>query len=301
VPIPTSIPTQVTLAGRSVRRVGYGAMQLTDIEGFVVGPDEAASLVRAALAQGADHVDTAEFYGRGELNRLLGRELAGEDVLVATKIGARYDPRTRLRPAQRPAELRADVDANLASLRTDRLDLVYLRRADFPPGIIATGDQVVDLDDQLAELTALRDVGKIAALGLSNVSAVQLESALDADIVAVQNAHSLADRSVEDVLDACRKHDIAWVPYFPLGGNHPGLTSVASLPEVVTAAAELAITPSRLGLAWHLHHYERTLLIPGTRSPAHLAENMAVAEVGLPPEILARLSPEPPVRPRAGA
>jgi aryl-alcohol dehydrogenase-like predicted oxidoreductase len=283
------ISTQVTLAGRAVHRIGYGAMQLTDIDGLVVEVDQATALLRAALAQGANHIDTAEFYGNGALNRLLGREFAREDIVVATKIGARHDPRTRLRAAQRPAELRAEVDANLASLRVDRLDLVYLRRADFPPGIIATGDQVVDLDGQLAELTTLRDEGKIAALGLSNVSAAQLESALDADIAAIQNAYSLADRSGEDVLDACRKHDIAWIPYFPLGGNHPGFTNVTTLPEVVSAAAELAVTPSQLGLAWHLHRYEQTLLIPGTRNPDHLAENMAAAEIELPQEILARL------------
>lgn len=284
------IPQQVTLAGRSVHRVGYGAMQLVDVDGFVVSPDQAAAMVRAALAHGVDHIDTAEFYGDGALNRLLGREVAHEDVLVATKIGARRDPRTRLRPAQRPAELRAEVEANLASLQVDRLDLVYLRRTDAPPGIVATGDQVVDLDDQLAELTTLRDEGKIAALGLSNVSAGQLESALDADITAIQNVHSLADRSTEDVLDACRKHDIAWVPYFPLGGNHPELTGVTALPEVAAAAAELAVTSAQLGLAWQLHHYERTLLIPGTRSLEHLAENMAVARIELPQEVLTRLA-----------
>jgi aryl-alcohol dehydrogenase-like predicted oxidoreductase len=287
------ISKQVTLAGRSVHRVGYGAMQLTDLDGFVVTPDQATALLRAALAHGVDHIDTAEFYGHGALNRLLGRELAHEDVILATKIGARNDPRTRLRPAQRPAELRAEVEANLASLQVDRLDLVYLRRTDAPPGIIATGDQVVELDDQLAELTTLRDEGKIAALGLSNVSRAQLESALDADITAVQNAHSLADRSSEDVLDACRGHDIAWVPYFPLGGNRPELVSVTTLPEVVTAAAELAVTPAQLGLAWQLHHYGQTLLIPGTRSLTHLTENMAVAEIELPQEILTRLARTP--------
>ena len=296
------LPQQITLGGRRVHRVGYGAMQLTDLDGLAVHPDHATELLETALDHGVTLIDTAEFYGHGTLNRLLGKVLAGrQDVVVATKIGAREDPEVRLRPAQQPGELRTDVERNLRSLGVDRLDLVFLRRTDAAPGIIATGDQVVNLDDQLAELIRLRDEGKIAAIGLSNVSVEQLDTAAGADIAAVQNAYSLADRTSEPVLDACREQGVAWMPYFPLGGNHAhlpseveaelglDLTSVTGLPGVRAIAAELGLSPSQLGLAWHLHHYEHAVLIPGTRSLDHLAENIAVADIELPREVMARL------------
>lgn len=287
------LPRQLPLAGRTVQRVGYGAMQLADHGGgLAVTPDQAITVLHALLEYGRTVIDTAEFYGDGALNDLLGVALAGrhDDVVLATKVGAVTDPATRLRPAQQPKELRAQVEANLASLRVDRLDLVFIRRADFQPGIIATGDQVVPLDDQLAELGELRDEGKIATIGLSNIIAAQLESALGADVAAVQNIHNVIDRDGEDVLALCRRHGIAWMPYCPLGGNFPGREKVTEVPGVLAAAAELDITPTQLGLAWLLHAYERTVLIPGTRSLGHLAENMASVDIALPPEILTRLA-----------
>jgi pyridoxine 4-dehydrogenase len=277
----------VDLAGRRVARVGFGVMQL---ERAAVDRDAALAVLRQAVGAGVNHLDTAHFYGR--CNGLIRDALApyDDDLVLVSKVGADRDADGRLVPAQRPAELRAQVEANLAALGTGRLGAVNLRRVDAPPGIIATGEQVVSLDDQLAELVALRQAGKIGGIGLSNVSAGQLEQALPAGIACVQNSYSVLDRAAEPVLRLCRAHGVAWVPFFPLGS-----AGFASLPKVTDnatvqgIAAELGVTPAQVGLAWQLAHYDRTLLIPGTSSPAHLAENLAVGAVTLPAAALAAL------------
>jgi aryl-alcohol dehydrogenase-like predicted oxidoreductase len=278
-----------TLAGRSVARVGYGAMQLGPAE----TDDEPVAVLRRAVELGVDHVDTAEFYGDGAVNRRIRAALAPypEHLVIVTKVGATPDPggQHRLRLAQQPAELRSQVEDNLRSLGAERLDVVNLRRADAAPGLVAEGDQVVDLDDQLATMTALRDEGKIGAIGLSHVSADQLRHALPVGIVCVQNAYSLVDRASEPVLDVCREHDIAWMPYFPLGGGWPGRTQVTDVPAVVATARRLGVTPSQVGLAWLLAHAPQTMLIPGTRSVAHLEENLAAGDVVLDDEATSAL------------
>ena len=196
--------------------------------------DEPVAVLRRAVELGVDHLDTAQFYGDGVVNRRIRTALAPypEHLVVVTKVGATSNPggEIELRLAQRPEELRAQVEDNLRSLGVERLDVVNLRRADAAPGLVAEGDQVVDLDDQLATMTAMRDEGKLGAIGLSHVSADQLRHALPVGIVCVQNAYSLVDRTSEPVLDLCREHDIAWVPYFPLGGGWPGLPQVTDLP-----------------------------------------------------------------------
>ncbi|HEY0247177.1 MAG TPA: aldo/keto reductase [Gryllotalpicola sp.] len=283
-----SASTTIELAGHTTHRVGYGAMQLGDLDRLTLPEDEAVALLRAAAELGVDHIDTAAFYAAGEINRAIGRALGDRfgTLVLATKIGARRDPVTRLRPAQQPAQLREQVEENLRQLGAERLDLVYLRRADREPGIVATGDQLVPLDDQLAALIALREEGAIGAIGLSAVSAAQIEAADGAGVVAVQNAYNLIERGDEDVLAACRAHGIAWVPFFPLGSGFAGAHSVAARPEVVTAAGELGILPAQLALAWLLQHYDRTALIPGTRSLEHLEQNLAAARLTIPAEIV---------------
>ena len=275
------------LAGRPVARIGFGVMQL---ERPAVGRDDAIAILRQAVGAGVNHLDTAQFYGR--CNALIRDALApyDDELVLVSKVGADRDAGGRLGPAQRPAELRAQVEANLAALQADRLGAVNLRRIDAPPGIIARGKQVVSLDDQLAELVALRQAGKIGGIGLSNVSAGQLEQALPAGIACVQNSYSVLDRAAEPVLNLCRAHGIAWVPFFPLGS-----AGFASLPKVTDnatvrgVAAELGVTPAQAGLAWQLAHYDRTLLIPGTSSAAHLAENLAAGAITLPAASLAAL------------
>ena len=190
-------------------------------------------------------------------------------------------PTERLVAAQRPEQLRAQVEENLRSLGTDRLPVVNLRRLDTPPGIEATGDQVVDLEDQLAELISLRGEGKIEDIGLSHVSLAQLRQALPVGIVCVQNLYNVLTRGQEDVLTECSEHGIAWVPYFPLGSAFERMPSVTDSPVVVAHAQRLGITPAQAGLAWLLGHSPATLLIPGTRDLGHLAENIAVTGIVL--------------------
>jgi pyridoxine 4-dehydrogenase len=268
-----------TLAGRRVARIGFGAMQLARP---TLDRERALAVLRRAVAHGVNHIDTAQFYGLGACNELIREALFPypENLVLASKVGAEHD-HGDLVAAQRPAQLRSGVEANLAGLGVERLDVVNLRRLDGPPGIRAGSDQRVDLDSQLAELIALRDEGKIGGIGLSNVGTEQLRRALPAGIACVQNAHSVLDRTSEPVLDLCREHDLAWVPFFPLGSAVPEAAKVTEHPTVVSVAASLGVTPARLGLAWHLTHYAHTLLIPGTTDPAHLDDNIAAGAIHL--------------------
>ena len=286
------------LAGRPVARIGFGVMQL---ERSAIGKDAAIAILRQAAGAGVNHLDTAQFYGA--CNELIREALApyDPDLILVTKVGAVRDEGAKplpLVPAQRPAELRAQVEANLASLGTGQLGVVNLRRLDARPGLIAQGEQLVDLDDQLAELTALRDAGKIGGIGLSNVSAGQLRQAQPAGIACVQNSYSVLDRTAEPVLDQCREHGIAWVPFFPLGSSgFANMSKVADNPTVIDIAAQLGVTPAQVGLAWQLAHYDNTLLISGTANPAHLAENIAVGAIELPKASLAALDQLSPATP----
>jgi pyridoxine 4-dehydrogenase len=282
-----------TLAGRTVHRIGYGAMQL---ERLHTDRDAATTLLRHAFDRGVDHVDTAQFYGDGFVNGVVRDALRpDDDVLIATKVGGEPNPGgpVSLRLAQRPEQLRASVEANLTSLRLDRLPLVNLRRAEVGPGLIADGDQVVDLDDQLAVLTGLRDAGKVGAIGLSNVTLSDLRRALPVGIACVQNSYSLVSRDSEDLLNLCIAEDIAWVPYFPLGGAFPGMPKVTDEPAVRAAAQALRVTPAQVGLAWLLAHTATTHLIPGTADLAHLEANLAVGGITLDAATLAALDAVP--------
>ena len=266
------------LGDLDVLRVGFGAMQLEHAD-----PADAVKVLRRAVELGVDHLDTAQFYGPGTVNDLIKTALHPypDSLRIATKVGAVTHPTERLVAAQKPAELRASVEENLRALDTDHLAVVNLRRADIPPGITATGDQVVDLDSQLAELIALRDEGKIGGIGLSQVSLAQLRQALPAGIVCVQNLYNDLTRGHEDLLAECAAHGVAWVPYFPLGSAFDLLPSVTDHPVVVAHAGRLGITPAQAGLAWLLGHSPAILLIPGTRDLAHLADNVAVTGIEL--------------------
>ena len=266
------------LAGRVVARIGFGAMQL---ERRDADRDTAIAVLRRALGAGVNHIDTAQFYG--ECNALIRAALAPypDDLVLVSKVGGERDASGGLVPAQRPEQLRAQVEANLATLGAEQLDVVNLRRLDAAPGIVAEGDQLVDLDDQLAELTALRDAGQIGGVGLSSVSAEQVDRAASAGIACVQNLYSVIDRTAEPVLDRCREHGVAWVPFFPLGSGFANRARVTDNPTVTAIAAQIGATPAQVGLAWLLSHYDGTLLIPGTSDPAHLAENIAAGAVRL--------------------
>ncbi|MGA8547065.1 MAG: aldo/keto reductase [Mycobacterium sp.] len=274
---------------RTVARVGYGAMQLDD----AVSADDAAAVLRRAVELGVNHIDTASFYGPGEVNRRIRKALAPypDDLVIVSKVGARYtgEEPMPLASAQKPAELRAAVEDDLRDLGLDCVPVVNLRRMDLGLGVTPEGDQIVDVDDQLAEMIALRDEGKIGAIGISSVPVDVVQRALPAGIVCVQNPHSLLDRTEEATLDLCAAEGIAWVPYFPLGSAFPGFPKVTDNDVVREIANELAATPAQVGLAWLLAHATNTLLIPGTRSIAHLEDNIGAAKLALSAEALARL------------
>lgn len=261
------------LGGLPVARVGYGAMQLFD-----TSPDEAAAVLRRAVELGVNHIDTASFYGPGEVNRRIRAALAPypDDLVIVSKVGARYtgEQPIPLASAQRPAELRAAVEDDLSQLGLDRIPVVNLRRMDLGPSAATGGDQDVDLDDQLAEMIALRDEGKIGGIGISSVPLEVLRRALPAGIVCVQNAYSLLDRSQEAMVDVCAAEGIAWVPYFPLGSAFPGLPKVTDNAVVVDIAGELGVTPAQVGLAWILAR------APHVADPGHSIDHPSRGEHG---------------------
>jgi pyridoxine 4-dehydrogenase len=281
------------LANRTVHRIGFGAMQLPGPG--VIGPprdhDEALRVLRRALELGVDHIDTAQFYGPDVANELIREALHPypEGLALVSKVGARRDAHGGWTPAQRPRQLREDVEANLRALGTERLTAVNLRLTDEHSPVPA-GDSV-PFEDQLAEMVALRDEGKIAGVGVSTVSADQVATAIErADVVCVQNAFSLVDQSDRGVLEQCAAAGVAYVPYFPLGSAFPGMPKVVDQPAVQAVAARHDVPASRVALAWVLAQGEHVLLIPGTSRVAHLEDNMAAGDLTLTADDLAELS-----------
>ena len=278
------------LGGHEVARIGFGAMQLPGPGVF--GPprdrDLALAVLRRAVELGVNHIDTAQYYGPDVSNELIHAALHPypDDLVFVSKVGADRDTDGAWTPAQRPEQLRAGVEDNLRSLEIEQLGAVNLRLLD--AGHEPDGEHV-DLDSQLAEMIALRDEGKIAGIGVSNVTLEQLRQARPAGLACVQNAYSLLDRGAEPLLDLCREDGIAWVPYFPLGSAFPGMPKVTEHPAVVTAARALGVSPAQVGLAWLLGHAPNILLIPGTSSLKHLAENLATGDVHLDAETMATL------------
>ncbi|MGO9872876.1 MAG: oxidoreductase [Acidimicrobiia bacterium] len=276
-----------TLAGRPVARIGFGAMQLPGPG--VWGPprdrDRAVAVLRKAVELGVNHIDTAQYYGPDVANELIRAALHPypDDLVLVSKVGAERDAQGGWNPAQRPEQLRAGVEANLRSLAIERLGAVNLRLLD------DASEADVDLDGQLAEMVALRDEGKIGGIGISNVTAARLRQALPVGLVCVQNPYSVLDRSGEPLLQLCRAHDLAWVPFFPLGSAFPGLPKVSEHPVVVAAAAALDATPAQIGLAWLLAHDSCVLLIAGTSNVNHLTENIATSDVQLDADTMAAL------------
>lgn len=275
-------------AGRDVARIGYGAMQLERLHS---DPTAARRLLRMAVDLGVDHIDTADFYANGFVNNIIRDELRSEDATITTKIGAVTHPGgpIPLRAAQRPEDLRSSVESNLRSLGREQLDVVNLRRVEAGLGIRAEGDQIVDLDDQLTTMVALRQEGKIGAIGLSNVTLSDVQRAVPVELAEVQNSYSVISRDDEGILELCLAESIAWVPFFPLGGAFPGVPKVTDSTDVHHIASHLNATASQIGLAWLLQHAPNVLLIPGTTTAAHLSENIAASEVQLAEEDIAAL------------
>jgi aryl-alcohol dehydrogenase-like predicted oxidoreductase len=280
------------LADRDVRRIGFGAMQLPGPGVF--GPprdrDEALRVLRRAVELGVNHIDTAQYYGPDVSNELIREALHPypDDLAIVSKVGGKRDDTGKWLPAQTPAELRAGVEANLRALDVEQLTAVNLRRMDEHEGD-ASAD--VPLQDQLAEMVALRDEGKIAGVGVSTVSLDALNTAIElTDVVCVQNPFSLLDQHDADVLDRCTQAGIAYVPYFPLGSAFPHLPKVTDSKTVQSVASRHGVSPSQVGLAWLLARADNVLLIPGTSSVAHLEENLAVGDVELSDDDLTELN-----------
>ena len=280
----------VTLLGdRPVNRMGYGAMQLAGpgVFGPPHDPDAARAVLHRAIELGVDHIDTSQYYGPDVVNDLIRQALYPypDDLKLVTKIGARRDAVGRVLPAQRPDELRKGVEANLHTLRVERLDLVNLRLVETRP------DGAVPLEDQLLALADMRREGKLDLIGLSNVDPATARHALEfVDIAEIQNGYSIIDRQDEEMVEFARERGIAYVPFFPLGSAHRGgTTQLATDATIVEVAEKHGATSAQIALAWLLARYDRLLLIPGTSSIAHLEENMAATELELDDADLADL------------
>jgi pyridoxine 4-dehydrogenase len=273
-----------------VGRVGYGAMQLPGPG--VLGPprdhDEALAVLRRVVELGINHIDTAQFYGPNVANELIREALHPypEDLALVSKVGARRDEAGAWLPAQEPDQLRASIEENLETLGTDRLAAVNLRVHDENADPNAPAEVNRELfDRQLDTMIKARDEGLIGGIGLSSVVADHLRIALDrTEIVCVQNAYNLVDRTSQPVLDACIEHDIAFVPFFPLGSAFTADNPVLGHPAVKREAEKIGRTPAQVALAWTLSVAPNVLLIPGTASVAHLEENTAVADIELDDE-----------------
>jgi pyridoxine 4-dehydrogenase len=278
---------QFTFPGTSltVRRMGYGAMQLAGHDGnkLVWGPprdiEGAIAVLREAVASGVNHIDTSDFYGPHITNQLIRRALHpyAEELVIVTKVSARRGADGSWIPAMSAEELTQAVHDNLRNLGLDLLDVVNLRSM-----FDVHGPAEGSLEGPLTTLAELREKGLIRHIGLSNVTRKQIEDARKiVPIVCVQNACNIAHRADDPLIDELEKDGIAYVPFFPLGGFNP--LQSAALSDV---AQSQNATPMQVALAWLLQRSSNILLIPGTSSAEHLRENLAAAELTLPADAL---------------
>ncbi|TRC94784.1 aldo/keto reductase family oxidoreductase [Mesorhizobium sp. WSM4303] len=273
-----------TLGSYTVKRLGYGAMQLAGPHVF--GPprdhDAAIAVLREAAASGVNHVDTSDYYGPHVTNLLIREALAPyrQNLVIVTKIGARRGNDASWLPAYSPKELEQAVHDNLRNLGLEVLDVVNLRIMFSPMGP-AEGS----IEAQLTALAELQRKGLVRHIGLSNVTRAQVEEGRRiAKIVCVQNQYNLAHRDDDGLIDELARDGIAYTPFFPLGGFSPLQSSTLS-----DVAVRLGATPLQVALAWLLKRSSNILLIPGTSSVGHLRENLAAAELELSDEVLREL------------
>jgi aryl-alcohol dehydrogenase-like predicted oxidoreductase len=263
-----------------VHRLGFGAMRITGpgIWGEPADRDEAIRVLRRAVDRGVNLIDTADSYGPFVSEDLIAEALYPypADLVIATKGGFVRTAPGEWVPVGRPEYLRQCVEMSLRRLKLDRIDLYQLHRI----------DPKVPVAEQLGELGALRDEGKIRHIGLSEVSVDDLAAAREhAPVVSVQNLYNLTQRNSQDVLERCEADDIAFIPWFPLATGElakPGA-------PVAEAAARHDATPAQLALAWLLHRSPVMLPIPGTSKVAHLEDNLAAANISLTEDEVAEL------------
>jgi pyridoxine 4-dehydrogenase len=272
------------LGNRVVTRIGYGAMQLAGPGVF--GPpkdhDAALAVLREAVANGVNHIDTADYYGPHVTNQIIGQALHPypDDLVIVTKIGARRGADGSWIPAFSRQELIQAVHDNLRNLGLEVLDVVNLR-AMFDVHGPAEGS----IEAPLTVLAELQRKGLVRHIGLSSVTPAQIEEGRRiCEIVCVQNHYNLAHRADDTLIDNLARQGIAYVPFFPLGGFTPLQSSTLS-----DVAGRLGATPMQVALAWLLRRASNVLLIPGTSSVAHLRENLAAGQLTLSPQTMAEL------------
>ncbi|QWW70163.1 aldo/keto reductase family oxidoreductase [Rhizobium sp. WYJ-E13] len=272
------------LGDRTVKRLGYGAMQLAGKGVF--GPprdrDEAIAVLREAVESGVDHIDTSDFYGPHVTNQIIREALHpyGDDLVIVTKVGALRGADASWYQAFSKEELTAAIHSNLKNLDLDVIEVVNLR-AMFDVHGPAEGS----LEAPLTVLAELQRQGLIKHIGLSNATAKQVDDGRRiTEIVCVQNQYNLANRDDDALIDKLAAEGTAYVPFFPLGGFSPLQSSTLS-----DVAAQLGATPLQVALAWLLKRAPNILLIPGTSSRGHLRENLAVADIELSDDVMAQL------------
>jgi pyridoxine 4-dehydrogenase len=273
-----------TLGDRTVKRLGYGAMQLAGPGVFGPPKDRNAALavLREAVASGVNHIDTSDFYGPHITNQLIREALHPypDDLVIVTKIGARRGADESWIPAMSREELIQAVHDNLRNLDLDALDVVNLRSM-----LDIHGPAEGSIEEPLSVLAELQRQGLVRHIGLSNVTATQVaQGRRICEIACVQNHYNLAHRNDDALIDDLARDGVAYVPYFPLGGFTPLQSSTLS-----DVAARLGAKPMQIALAWLLRRAPNILLIPGTSSVAHMQENLAAAECALPDDAVREL------------
>ncbi|WP_438390150.1 aldo/keto reductase family oxidoreductase [Caballeronia sp. DA-9] len=273
-----------SLGGRTVRRLGYGAMQLAGPGVF--GPpkdrDAALAVLREAVDSGVNHIDTSDFYGPHVTNQIIREALHPypDDLVIVTKVGADRGADGSWIPAFEPEDIARGVHNNLRNLGLDALDVVNIRSMG---NIHAPAEG--SIAKQVEALAGLQRQGLVRHIGLSNVTSKQVAEAQGiAEIVCVQNHYNLIQRSDDALVDELAAQGIAYVPFFPLGGFTPIQSSA-----LLGIAGKLGATPMQVALAWLLHRSPNILLIPGTSSLTHLRENLQAAQLQLSGAVLAEL------------
>jgi pyridoxine 4-dehydrogenase len=282
----TKLGGTFTLSGTANRlyRMGYGAMQLAGPE--VWGPprdvDAAIAVLRAAIADGVNHIDTSDYYGPHVTNQIIKKALHPypDSLIIVTKLGARRGQDKSWIPAHSHQELIDGAHDNLRNLGVDRLDVVNLRVG----GVMEPSEG--SIEEPLTVLAELKSQGLIRHIGLSNVTPRQLQEAQRiTEIICIQNFYNVAQRSDDAFIDALAQQGIAYVPFFPLGGFTPLQSSVLD-----RVAGSLQASPMQVALAWLLQRSPNILLIPGTSSINHLRENLGAAALRLPSATIAELN-----------
>lgn len=281
-PAPVGAAGRFTLPGSqiSVNRMGYGAMQLAGphVFGPPRDPEEARAVLAEVVACGIDHIDTSDFYGPHVTNQLIRETLFpyAPGLTIVTKIGAWRDAAGAWILDRSAAFLRQSVEDNLTRLGLERMAVVNLRMGGPEDDVVAP----------MQVMRQMQDEGLLAHIGISTVTAQQLQAARDiAPIVTVQNHYNLVHRGDDAMIDALAAEGISYVPYFPLGGFSP--IQAAGLHAV---AESLGASAQQVALAWLLQRSPNILLIPGTSSRAHLRQNIAAEHLVLPPAALATLN-----------